>query len=572
VSQTEKVELLSTLIKTRAEELSNRFFYSSKHSHWKNNNRPTSEEKIIKLIRQTYDFTGQSECEVIIQVGQIVAEIKNISLIKEEKQRELANEQALIASENAFVFPDVKLIKNKEGEIIGEKVKANPENVKYLLNKLGLEVSTDAYKGTVSYNADELLKDEEDKRSEFDKQKDIQKLINFAHAKCVQYDIPNAERLATLAVVELANNNVTNPMADYINKLDTSIKDEAYIDAFLKDVFRLSDDYQQERVDFIFEMIKKWFIQAVAAWTTEEGYDAYPLTLVLTGGQNIGKSTLVKKLLPYHLSNYVGSEKTLSTSDKDSRIELLSYALVELGEIGSSFRKSDQESLKSFLTSPYDEYRRPYARASEKHKRKTVFISTNNNEKFLIDATGSRRFISVKLHPNERSEFFWERWDINKVWSQFKILKEEGYSFTLTREEAHKLTENNNKSRVKSNIEVLFEKYIDVENSGALDVQRRNQLIIDRGSQYLDTLDIFTEILRLDFLHQTRRETDESRPRFVPPRIKTKERDELNTILKKHFEKVVVKIKGKSQRKFFITFYHPFQDGLDYILGGGSND
>jgi len=62
--------------------------------------------------------------------------------------------------------------------------------------------------------------------------------------------------------------------------------------------------------------------------------------------------------------------------------------------------KKDMDSVKAFLTKSTDEYRMPYGKASLHYPRITSFVGTVNDEQFLIDQTGNRRFVTIPLSPD----------------------------------------------------------------------------------------------------------------------------------------------------------------------------
>ena len=69
---------------------------------------------------------------------------------------------------------------------------------------------------------------------------------------------------------------------------------------------------------------------------------------------------------------------------------------MELAELAPS-RKSDAEDLKAFLSGSIDRVRLPYAKRDEAFARQCVFVGTTNEDQFVRDATGGRRFWPVMV-------------------------------------------------------------------------------------------------------------------------------------------------------------------------------
>ena len=53
------------------------------------------------------------------------------------------------------------------------------------------------------------------------------------------------------------------------------------------------------------------------------------------------------------------------------------------------------ESIKAYVTRTKDRYRKPYDRTPIEYPRRCIFIGTTNNDQFLTDKTGNRRFYPV---------------------------------------------------------------------------------------------------------------------------------------------------------------------------------
>ena len=107
-------------------------------------------------------------------------------------------------------------------------------------------------------------------------------------------------------------------------------------------------------------LLKKWLISCVAAAYEKNGVELEGI-LVLQGAQGLGKTLWFKRLCDYN-KGWLLEGATLNPSDKDSVKRAVSHWIVELGEIESTFKKSDIDQLKAFVTSKTDELRLPYDR------------------------------------------------------------------------------------------------------------------------------------------------------------------------------------------------------------------
>lgn len=58
------------------------------------------------------------------------------------------------------------------------------------------------------------------------------------------------------------------------------------------------------------------------------------------------------------------------------------------------------EAVKAYITRQEDNYRQPYQKYTTTIPRRCVFIGTTNNDRFLSDKTGNRRFYPVEAKAN----------------------------------------------------------------------------------------------------------------------------------------------------------------------------
>ncbi len=119
-------------------------------------------------------------------------------------------------------------------------------------------------------------------------------------------------------------------------------------------------------------------------------------TLILVGPQGLGKSSSIRVGLVPRPEWFGDARLDYSGRSKDT-IQLISgkwiYEIAEL--VGT--RRKENEDVKAFLTRTIDRFRPPYGRNPIDLPRQTVFIGTTNEERFLRDPTGSRRFWPVRV-------------------------------------------------------------------------------------------------------------------------------------------------------------------------------
>lgn len=182
-------------------------------------------------------------------------------------------------------------------------------------------------------------------------------------------------------------------------------------------------------------MMRKWAIGAIAALYRPDGVSAHGV-LTLLGDQGIGKTSWFKSLAHGHL---LKDGLTLRPDNPDSVRQATAHWMVELGELDATFRKSDIAALKSFLTSDRDIYRLPYARKNTSKPRQTVFFASVNDESFLSDATGNRRYWTVQCEAIN----FEHGIDMQQLWAEVKIIYESGASWYLDRNQMLDLNTHN---------------------------------------------------------------------------------------------------------------------------------
>ena len=232
----------------------------------------------------------------------------------------------------------------------------------------------------------------------------------------------------------VADMNLYNPVATWVQSKEWDGVSR------LEGFYRTVDTGDQMPGDLKKMLMRKWLIQAIGAAFDPDGIAAQGI-LTFTGPQNIGKTTWFKRLAPEAL-DLVLTGHTLDVRSKDSCLIVLKYWIVELGEIDATFKKSDVSALKSFTTQSVDNIRRPYAMTESTYGRRTVFGATVNDEWFLADPTGNRRFWTIPA-VGFNLELFNSGLDMQQVWAEVLELWKSGERWHLSMAETGVLGEHN---------------------------------------------------------------------------------------------------------------------------------
>lgn len=147
--------------------------------------------------------------------------------------------------------------------------------------------------------------------------------------------------------------------------------------------------------NYALEAIKLLFIAAVRR-ARKPGCQ-YDFLIVLEGRQGCGKSSAVRILAETVGAHRFSDAAILNLKDERREVEQISGVwLYECAEL-VGMKRAETESLKSLITRRVDKARHAYAREMTEQPRRMVFIGTTNDDEYLRDATGNRRFVPVPV-------------------------------------------------------------------------------------------------------------------------------------------------------------------------------
>jgi putative DNA primase/helicase len=96
-----------------------------------------------------------------------------------------------------------------------------------------------------------------------------------------------------------------------------------------------------------------------------------------------------------------------------------------------------------------DKMRRPYAATESSFGRRTVFGATVNDDQYLNDPTGNRRYWSISVSGFDLDHGI----DMQQVWAEALVLYQEGERWSLDQDEAKELNAHNEDFTVMDPVE-----------------------------------------------------------------------------------------------------------------------
>jgi hypothetical protein len=204
--------------------------------------------------------------------------------------------------------------------------------------------------------------------------------------------------------------------------------------------------------------LKMWLIGMVAQWReSDKQLTGNALTPLLIGRQGCGKTRFCKIILPPELREYY-NDKINFKNEFDLNIALTMFAMINIDEFDKT-TASQQIVLKYLLSSAEVKFRPPYGKTIKQFRRYTSFIGTTNQQKPLVDPTGSRRFVCVAI-DNDKNIDFEDNLEHQQLFAQVLHLFNQGERYWLDNEEiATLIKENEPYQKLNDLVEMIGESF-----------------------------------------------------------------------------------------------------------------
>ena len=149
---------------------------------------------------------------------------------------------------------------------------------------------------------------------------------------------------------------------------------------------------------------------------------------VLQSSQGLDKSTALSILAVK--PEWFSDDLPLNADSKKTIERLRGRWIVEAAEL-KGMRYGDIHHLKAFLSRTRDRARMSYDRANTELLRQCIIVGTTNDEKFLRDQTGNRRYWPVR---GVKFDLVMLKQDRDQLWAEAAARESEGVSIRLPKE------------------------------------------------------------------------------------------------------------------------------------------
>lgn len=238
-------------------------------------------------------------------------------------------------------------------------------------------------------------------------------------------------------ILMLAYENRFDPIKDYLHSLtwDGVSRIDAN-DGWLS-VYANAEKTEDDE-GFVQAVGRKWLVAAVARGLNPGC--KVDNVLVIEGGQGKRKSTLFEVLGAQWYA-----DMAIVIGDKDSKMIANRSWICEIPDLAALKKTSEVNAIKAFFSQRIDTYRPPFARAPIQSPRRNVFAGTTNEEQYLGDPTGNRRFWCVSCGQIDLAAVIRDR---DQLWAEAVVMyykhvnecpdKLECGCWWMTREESHR--------------------------------------------------------------------------------------------------------------------------------------
>lgn len=286
------------------------------------------------------------------------------------------------------------------------KILSSQGNIALALATLGVGLSFNTFNGKTIItrdDRDEIVQD----HHIVDVWLEIDRTFRFKPSKEFFFDV----------VGSIARERKFHPVCDYLDRVQASWDGVPRVEKLFCDYFGAVD------TEFNRAAAKCWMVAAVRR-VRQPGVK-FDEMIVVESPQGKGKSSALAVLAVR--PEWFSDALRLGAEGKEV-IELTRGKwLIEIAEL-HGMRKGEIEKIKAQLSRQHDEARLAYGRITEHVPRQFVFAGTSNNQNYLKDATGNRRFWPVETGDIDLAAL---TRDVDQLWGEATTMEAAGEAIRL---------------------------------------------------------------------------------------------------------------------------------------------
>ncbi|WP_287917823.1 VapE domain-containing protein [Comamonas sp.] len=290
------------------------------------------------------------------------------------------------------------------------------------------------------------------------------------------YSLPSVSQAALQEGVQtVAHTERFHPIREKLVGLKWD--DKARIDNWLIFVLGETPDSLNPALREYLSLVGRFWLLGMV-WRVMEPGCKFDYCPVLEGVGGLRKSTLVEVLCG---KDYFSDTPFDMSRGKEAQEQVQGIWLYEIAEL-SALSKGDVNAIKAFISSKVDKYRPAYGATVESYPRQCVLVGTTNDDQYLRDRTGNRRFWPVPVRHQINTE--WVQKYRDQLFAEAFALYQQGVAYTPTAEQEKRLFAPMQDSRlIETAVEtrLMFLLTRGVENAGGSDINGDTKfVVIDR--------------------------------------------------------------------------------------------
>lgn len=294
---------------------------------------------------------------------------------------------------------------------------------------------------------------------------------NRIQLELIEKDLDIAENKLNILIESEVMSPDYNPFIEYFEGLPLWDKKTDYIK-------QMSDTVKVSNKNYFTETLTKFLAGSLHCLLEKNSVN--DVCLVFQSAQGIGKTRWYRKLLPEIFRDKYLYEGNIDTRNKDHTQYLSQYWFLHLDEL-ETLKTNEIGALKSFITQEKIALRKAFGRYITSFIRRASFLGSVNEDKFLSDTTGNRRWLVFKVI----SINYLHNVDVDKMWSQVYFLWQSEFRHWFDTDEIKKINENNEEFRsMPLEEEILLKcfQFIDYSEDGSGEFYTSTDVILDIGT------------------------------------------------------------------------------------------